>query len=134
MVFIARLKRTSSIWHMWRAHNRVGGVIAQVRFKWVPGDNYVTGELDSIQMAALRAHNDVELEMCGGGIPGTSTGEPLPQKPEAKITVEPSLPLPQASPAPIRRPPLSSSLSSSSLSSSPSAYQHGNGHHKSGRR
>jgi hypothetical protein len=62
MQFTAKLKR-GTIWTLWRNHNRVGGHLGGVHFKWVPGGDFVTDTLTSDEVTRLRSHQDVTLEM-----------------------------------------------------------------------
>ena len=98
MIFTARLKRLSPIYRMWRTHNRVGGVIDHVQFHWIPGDDYVSGELPPIKVEAFKASADVMLEMAGT-LPAAPPDPPTPPPPIA--------PLPTAPPPPPVRPTLS---------------------------
>jgi hypothetical protein len=79
MTFTARLKRHSNIWNMWRGGNRTGGVVAQVQFRWVPGDNYVTDTLAPAQVTALRAVPDVVIEAVEV-FPSSEVIEPIRQE------------------------------------------------------
>lgn len=65
MTFTARLRRNSHIWTAWHNRHAVSGEIGGVAFRWVPGGDYVTGDLTAGQVAALRGEPEAVLEMFG---------------------------------------------------------------------
>jgi hypothetical protein len=78
VTFTAKLRRSAAIWRLWREHRRVGGVIAGATFRWVSGDDYVTGELAADQVVALRGHPEVVLEASGAVITAPAAVEAFP--------------------------------------------------------
>ncbi len=82
MQIIAHIKRASSIWRLWRAHQRTGGVVAGVRFTSLPGDNYATAPLNPQQAAELKNHPDIVLEATA-----IATRQSLPVKKPAEPEV-----------------------------------------------
>jgi len=87
MTFIARLKKTSTIWHTWRSARRIQGDIAGVPFRLSPGLEYITSELSGGQVTALKFHNSVVLEMTSNAkvdpvdmaVFAVAANEPVPQ-------------------------------------------------------
>ena len=61
MNFTARLRQHSAIWQMWRQHNRTGGAVDGILFRWTQGNVYVSGPLNATQVAAAAAHTDIEV-------------------------------------------------------------------------
>ena len=89
MHFTAELKMHTATWKMWRQHGRVGGEIGGVKFAWIPGNRYVTGDLGPIQVKALAQAFDVAIVGTEVGV-RTST----PAAPPAAGVDVPSSPVP----------------------------------------
>jgi hypothetical protein len=77
MTFIGRLKKTSHIYSTWRGSRRIQGTINTATFRLAPGMEYVTDVLTADQVADLRLHPAVQIEMV----------EVLPKIAEAPIEV-----------------------------------------------
>lgn len=69
MTFLARIKQFSPVWRLWREHARVGGQLQGVLFAWEPGNVYRSNSLTEDQIAALRDHDSVVMEVVSAGIP-----------------------------------------------------------------
>ena len=63
MTFIGRLKKTSHIYSTWRGSRRIQGVVSTATFRLAPGMEYVTSVLTPDQLADLRLHPCVQVEM-----------------------------------------------------------------------
>jgi hypothetical protein len=63
MTFIGRLKKTSHIYSNWRGSRRIQGVVSTATFRLAPGMEYVTSVLTPDQLADLRLHPCVQVEM-----------------------------------------------------------------------
>ena len=87
MVFVAKLRRQSRVWTAWHHRKAVSGAIEGVPFRWLPGGDYATGELDADQVMRLRGQPDVLLEAYGAA-PAV--------EPEARRMPEPAAPVPDA--------------------------------------
>ena len=61
MQFTATLIRNTPVWWRWRNHQRTGGEINGVPFRWVLGDNFATGVLNEAQVRELRGRVDIEF-------------------------------------------------------------------------
>lgn len=91
MIFRARLRRQSSVWHLWKNHNRLGGVLLTVQFHRAGPNDFVTDDLEPQQVARLRGHEAVLLEV---------TTNPIPVVPVPIESPQPE-PTPQFSRAPL---------------------------------
>ena len=71
MTFIARIKRGSAVWNMWKAQKRVGGAVASVHFQIVHSGDFETSELSADQVIELHKADSVEL-IATGKLPDVS--------------------------------------------------------------
>lgn len=78
MTFTARIRRNSPVWNLWRQHARTGGTVAGVLFRWIVGNDYVTGTLAPAQVDALKGHASVQMEMAGAAPAAPAVQEPAP--------------------------------------------------------
>lgn len=84
MIFRATLRRGFPVWTAWRHRSAPLGDVNGVAFRWVPGDDYATGDLTADEVKRLHGNADVRLECFGGAVPG---GEHPPVSPESDMTV-----------------------------------------------
>lgn len=105
----AKLRRVSGIRRLWLQHNRVRGEVNGVPFAKQANGDYVTGELDPFQVAALQASPDVEVEMFSAPHPAAAhvvdAAEP-PGVPAAASVADPEEPPVREAPqVPVMRQP-----------------------------
>ena len=100
MQFTATLLRNTPVWWRWRNHQRTGGEINGVPFRWVLGDNFATGVLNEAQVRELRGRVDIEFAAVAAApeavLGALDAGDaPVPPAPPAPPTVRPVLALPK---------------------------------------
>ena len=86
MTFTARLNRGSYAWLRASHDRRPMIVVHGVTFRWCPGDDYVTDELDTNQVSLLQQHLDVQIEMTDAAVPVTESAIDEPAVDEPKFS------------------------------------------------
>lgn len=65
MTFTAYIRPGSAIYNRWREERRLGGQLAGIMFRWVPGNNYISDDLTADQVQSAMTHPAIQVETIG---------------------------------------------------------------------
>lgn len=88
MQFYAFIKPRSAIDRAWRAHNRIGGEVSSVLFRFNGQRFQSVTTLDDADVIALRHVPSVQLEMIASSVQTQPPVEPIPVVPEPTLKPE----------------------------------------------